>query len=1056
MHAARRGVEEADEQHATPSPRTDAEAPRLAPRRRGAAASRACREAWGAARVRPKRLGQQRRRESPRRNRIRITNERGQCDRLWPLARLRPAPARTALGADGRRPAAVAAHGRAHTLDAGRYRRTRFHRAGTKRAGRGATPGGRRRVQVQGGLCGAAPFEALKWLAATVCPSDNYTGADWNGGNPEPSVAAMLSRLTLGPKLALLGVLLLLPLAFTTTVLVRRWAAEISVAESANAGLAYTRAIRAVFEPLTAHRGAAALLATGDANANATLTETETALGTALAKLTELDHRVGATLDTGARAERIVKDWQVLAAGYRSMAPKDSRNAHVELVKQLLALNQYVLNSSGLVLDNRPETRHLIAVVVGELLPLTNSVGTSRSSAALAAGSGHLEGSQREDLLGLIVRAEVQIDAVGVDLQNAIGVGDPRLADLSRVERACLDELAAFRKLLREQIVDAAQITIAPRDVMTAGARAKEASLALYDAASPLLGALMAERARASYRLIIVTLATTLALTLFALVCAWRVRGSLVRQLGTAREAFRSIASGDFSKPLAAETADEAGQVIELLAHMQTQLKDRIEKDARVAAENARIRTALDKVATGAMLVDPDGRVIYVNEALDTLFHARATEIRAKVPSFNPDAVLGTAVSGLYPLPAQLNGTHADDLKYGDATLRIVATPVLSRGGERLGTVVQWIDRTAEASAFAEVQFVVSAANEGDLTRRIRLLDKSDFYETLANGLNSLLETNGTLIQDVKIAASAVTSGAEEIAQGNLNLSQRTEQQASSLEETAASMEQMTATVRANAESASQANQLAAAARSQAETGGMVVTRAVEAMQGINAASRKIADIIGVIDEIAFQTNLLALNAAVEAARAGEQGRGFAVVASEVRMLASRSAEAAKEIKALIQDSVSRVSEGSKLVDQSGQTLVEIVAAVKKVTDIVSEIAAASHEQASGIDEVNKAITSMDEMTQQNAALVEEAAAAAESLVEQAQHLDKKMARYRVKDDTSAGGWAGAERRSDDAWLKNADEAGRRTARQALQEREVSDAAPVPPATTRRRAAAGR
>ena len=866
----------------------------------------------------------------------------------------------------------------------------------------------------------------------------------------------MLSRLTLGPKLALLGVLLLLPLAFTTTVLVRRWSAEIAIAEHANAGLAYARAIRNVFEPLTAHRGAAALLVTGDANANASLTETETKLAAALAALIELDHRVGAALETGPRAERIAHDWEVLASGYRAMSPKDSRDAHVELVKQLLALNQYVLNSSGLALDNRPETRHLIAVVVGELLPLTNSVGSSRSSAALAAGSGHLEGPQREDLLSLIVRAEVQIDTVGVDLQNAIDVGDARLADLSRAERACLDELAAFRKLLREKVLDPAQITIAPRDIMTAGARAKDASLALYDAASPLLGTLMAERARASYRLIIGTLATTLALTLFALVCAWRVRGSLVRQLGAAREAFRRIETGDFSNRLAAETADEAGQVIELLAHMQTELKERIEKDALVAAENARIRTALDKVATGAMLVDPQGRVIYHNEALGALFRARVAEFRTRAPSFDADAVVGTAITNIYALPAQLDGTHTADVKYGDASLRIVATPVLSRSGERLGNVVQWIDRTAEASAFAEVQFVVSAANEGDLTRRIRLLDKSDFYETLANGLNSLLETNGALIQDVKVAASAVASGAEEIAQGNLNLSQRTEEQASSLEETAASMEQMTATVRANAESASQANQLAAAARAQAETGGAVVTKAVEAMQGINAASRKIADIIGVIDEIAFQTNLLALNAAVEAARAGEQGRGFAVVASEVRMLASRSAEAAKEIKVLIQDSVSRVSEGSKLVDQSGQTLVEIVSAVKKVTDIVSEIATASLEQASGIDEVNKAITSMDEMTQQNAALVEEAAAAAESLVEQAQQLDTKMARYRVKDGDSTDDWSGAERRRDDAWLKNADEAGRRTALQALSGSEAPDSSPGQQVIKRRRAAAGR
>jgi methyl-accepting chemotaxis protein len=310
-----------------------------------------------------------------------------------------------------------------------------------------------------------------------------------------------------------------------------------------------------------------------------------------------------------------------------------------------------------------------------------------------------------------------------------------------------------------------------------------------------------------------------------------------------------------------------------------------------------------------------------------------------------------------------------------------------------------------------DVNVVVEAARQRDLSVRIDSSGKSGAFGKLASGINTLIDNMMTLVKQIKTSAAEVKTGAEEISKGNLNLSQRTEHQASSLEETASSMEQMTSTVRQTADNAGQANQLALAARRQAEKGGTVVGAAVTSMAGINAASKKIADIIGVIDEIAFQTNLLALNAAVEAARAGEQGRGFAVVATEVRNLAGRSATAAKEIKALIRDSVARVEEGSKLVDESGKTLEEIQAAVKKVTDIVAEIASASREQSAGIEQVNKAVMNMDQTTQQNAALVEQAAAASQAIVEQAQGLDHMISGYRVDEDALALESSAAERR---------------------------------------------
>ncbi|EIP6202556.1 methyl-accepting chemotaxis protein [Salmonella enterica] len=283
----------------------------------------------------------------------------------------------------------------------------------------------------------------------------------------------------------------------------------------------------------------------------------------------------------------------------------------------------------------------------------------------------------------------------------------------------------------------------------------------------------------------------------------------------------------------------------------------------------------------------------------------------------------------------------------------------------------------------------------GDLVKRIDVEGSNEMGQ-LAENLRHMQSELMRTVGDVRNGANAIYSGASEIAMGNNDLSSRTEQQAASLEETAASMEQLTATVKQNAENARQASHLALSASETAQKGGKVVDNVVQTMRDIASSSQKIADIISVIDGIAFQTNILALNAAVEAARAGEQGRGFAVVAGEVRNLAQRSAQAAREIKSLIEDSVSRVDVGSTLVESAGETMDEIVNAVTRVTDIMGEIASASDEQSRGIDQVGLAVAEMDRVTQQNASLVEESAAAAAALEEQASRLTQAVAVFRI------------------------------------------------------------
>ncbi|RBA24876.1 methyl-accepting chemotaxis protein [Herminiimonas fonticola] len=312
-----------------------------------------------------------------------------------------------------------------------------------------------------------------------------------------------------------------------------------------------------------------------------------------------------------------------------------------------------------------------------------------------------------------------------------------------------------------------------------------------------------------------------------------------------------------------------------------------------------------------------------------------------------------------------------------------------------LGVVLAWILTRSITQPLSYAVSVARVVASGDLTGQIQV-DSRDETGQLLQALKDMNDSLTGSITQVRSGVDTIATASNQIASGNLDLSSRTEEQASSLEETASSMEELTSTVKQNADNARQANQLAVTASGVAEKGGAVVSKVVDTMDGINTSARKIVDIIGVIDGIAFQTNILALNAAVEAARAGEQGRGFAVVASEVRSLAQRSAAAAKEIKTLIDDSVDKVDTGSKLVAEAGSTMVEVVDSVKRVTDIMSEIMAASQEQSAGIEQVNQAISQMDQVTQQNAALVEEAAAAAESLNEQAAKLAQAVSIFKL------------------------------------------------------------
>ena len=880
------------------------------------------------------------------------------------------------------------------------------------------------------------------------------------GKNVGPS---LLQRLNVFKKMKLwqkLGVAALLFIGVSLTAitnLIMMETESIAFVEREQQGLSYIKGLRHVIQNIPQHRGLSAGFLSGKVEFRDRLMAKGSEVDENFKEALKADQMYGQDLGLTDQLKQIINAWDVLKRQNLELSTGESIGRHSALMEDINKFIVHVADKSKLTLDSELDHSHLIDILVRRVPVVTDKMGQIRAIGTGVITKRQFGAGQKDKVITLNVHSSIATDGIIASLKNSFEANPDLESRLGTKGKSASNGLMEYRELIGKLLDE----DFARLDATTYFDKATNSindTFDLFDAIAPVLDELLQGHIddltnERNLVLLIAAVGFLLAVIVGVLV----VRDILVALAKTTEE-FDYLSNGNYRRHIEIKRNDEIGDLMRGLKSMQIKMGFEVNDTRQQANAMARIKVALDNVSGNVMMADNRGDIIYMNKSVAAMMKNAENEIRRDLPNFDADKLVGTNFDSFHKNPehqrqllASLKTSYSTRLVIGGRTFDLAANPVVNETGDRLGTAVEWQDRTNEVAVEKEVDNIVQSAREGDLQQRISLEGKDGFFRQLAEGINQLIgvvaesfedvssvmesmaggdltntitkdysgtfgvvkdNINATIskLQDVvgKIRESSefIRNSSEEISAGNNNLSQRAEEQASTLEETASSMEELTSTVKNNADNAQQANQLAAGARDLAEKGGNVVKEAVAAMSGITASSNKIAEIIGVIDEIAFQTNLLALNASVEAARAGEQGRGFAVVATEVRNLAQRSATAAKEIKDLISDSGEKVEAGGKLVNESGVTLNEIVESVKKVGDIISEIAAASQEQSAGIEQVNKAVTQMDEITQQNAALAEQASASSESSLHKATEMNSLVAFFKVDASASAAAYS--------------------------------------------------
>ena len=815
----------------------------------------------------------------------------------------------------------------------------------------------------------------------------------------------LMARLSFGRKALVIGASFMLTCGVLAGVLLTRSMneiAEVRTEQSATTGLGH---LHEAMLAMQAHRQLVARGAAKDEVPASALASAASTVDTALAATGAWQGETlgNATLDKAQAAT--VAAWAAATGAHKDEAA--SAAAHTAAVDSVRAQIGLVSDVTGAAHSRDPVVLYM-ARAASEWLPtLAESTALQGAVGVRVLGEGAI---WVDDRIGLAVSRNMQEFLRGrieLELKNAEKLMPALEKGIGSRLRSAQTAVTKQNELIQTHVLDA-ETPVLPVKVMAARDDATRMAMAaaLHGSVGALDAAAAAEIGRLKQRAAITALVIILVLLLSAylfLGFSRSTRGSL-RAIQDAAEA---LAIGQFPEKVHVASRDELRDIASSLeravgslrgfadaqrglfdAHQQGEIDERLDAEAFPGS----FGVMADEINTlVASHIEVNHRVI---EIVGAYARGDLSADIERMPGKKAQitAAVDAVKSGMQAVNAEIKGL-VDAAVAGDFSHRGEAQEyefVYRDMVEGLNALM-----TSADHGLNEIGALLAAVAEGDLTREADADLPGQFGELAANA-NGTVRQLAQVVGQIRTGSDAISTAAGEIASGNNDLSQRTEQQAASLEETASSMEELTSTVRQNADNARQANQLAIGAVDVASQGGAVVGKVVDTMTAIQESSRKIVDIIGVIDGIAFQTNILALNAAVEAARAGEQGRGFAVVAAEVRSLAQRSAGAAKEIKQLITDSVTKVEQGNALADQAGKTMGEIVTSVKRVTDIIADISAASQEQSAGIEQVNQAITQMDESTQQNAALVEEATAAARSMEQQSEHLVQTVAVFRL------------------------------------------------------------